>query len=85
MPLPRVRFTLGWLMIAVAILGILFAALQYDVGMRGYVLFLVAFATFALSAAVASRKSGRARIAALTVAVLGCFVGWAVFLVFGTR
>jgi hypothetical protein len=85
MRLPRVRFSLRWLMIAVAIMGVLFAALQYDVGMRGYVLFLLAFAAFALSALIATRMSGRARIAALSVAVFGCLIGWAVFLVFGTR
>ena len=85
MPLPRVRFSMRWLMIAVAIAGILFAALQYDVGFRGYVVFLLALIVFAWSASVASRSGGRRRAAAVGVAVLSVLIGWAVFAVFGTR
>jgi hypothetical protein len=82
---PRVRFTMRGLMVAVAIAGVLFAALQYDVGMKGYLFFLFALAVFGLSAAVASRSGGRARAAALGIAIAGCLIGWAVFAVFGTR
>jgi hypothetical protein len=85
MRFPRVRFTVRWMMVVVAIAGILFAALQYDVGIRGYVLFLSASAAFAVSGMIAYRVTGRARIAALAVAALSCLVGWATFLVFGAR
>lgn len=85
MGLRRKRFTMGQMMIAVAIAGVLFAALQYDVGRRGYLLFLLAFALFASSAAVASRSGGRARAAALALALVGCVIGWSVFAIFGTR
>jgi hypothetical protein len=85
MRLPQARFTVRWLIVAVAIAGFLFAALRYDVGMRGYVLFLSAFALFAASAFVSSRVGGTARIAALAVAALSCLAGWASFLYFGVR
>lgn len=85
MPFPRVRLSMRWLMIAVAIAGVLFAALRYDVGMKGYLLFLLALAVFAGSAAIAGRSGGRARAAALATAALGCLIGWAVFAVFGRR
>lgn len=81
----RVRFSIRWTMIAVAIAAVLFAAFQYDVGMKGYLLFLLALAVFVSSAVVASRSGGRARAAALTTAVLGCLIGWAVFAAFGKR
>jgi hypothetical protein len=79
------RFTLRWMIVAVAIAGFLFAALRYDIGMRGYVLFLSAFAAFAASAFASSRVGGTARVAALTVAALSCLVGLASFLYFGVR
>ena len=72
-------------MVAVAIAGILFAALQYDVGMRGYVLFLSASAAFVASVVVACKVTGHARIAALAVAALCCLVGWTTYLIFGAR
>jgi hypothetical protein len=79
------RFTLLRLMIAVGVMGVLFAALRYDVGMRGYIVFLLGFAAFATSAVVASRLDGLARIAALAVSVMSCLVAWAAFALFGTR
>jgi hypothetical protein len=85
MRLPHPRFTMRWLIVAVAIAGFLFAALRYDIGMRGYVVFLSAFAAFAVSALVACKVRGNARIAALTVAALSCLAGWASFLYFGVR
>jgi hypothetical protein len=74
-----------WLIVAVAIAGFLFAALRYDIGMRGYVLFLAAFAVFAASAVVAVKVRGNARVTALTVAALGFLAGWASFVYFGVR
>jgi hypothetical protein len=85
MRMTRPRFTLLRLMIAVGIMGVLFAALRYDVGMRGYIVFLVGFAAFASSAVVASRVDGPARIAALSVAAMSCIIGLAAFILFGTR
>jgi hypothetical protein len=80
-----VRFSLRWLMVSVAVAGVLFAALQYDVGRRGYLVFLAACAAFGASALTASRVKGRARAAALAVAGLSCLAGWATFVVFGAR
>jgi hypothetical protein len=72
-------------MVATAMAGVLFAALRYDLGTRGYALFVAASAGFAGSALAASRCEGRARVAALAVAALSGLAGWAVFLLFGTR
>ena len=77
------RFTLRWLIVAVAILAFLFAALRYDIGEEGYALFLASCLVFAASAAVAVRKTGAARVAALAVATLGCGAGLAAFAIFG--
>jgi hypothetical protein len=85
MTIPRVRFTLGLMMIAVAIAGFLLAAFQYEIGKRGYLLFLLGLTVFAMSAAVASRSSGLIRAGAVALAVVGCVIGWSAFAVFGTR
>jgi hypothetical protein len=85
MPLLRVRFTVGRMMIAVVIVGFLLAAFQYDVGMRSYLFFLLGLTVFAASAAVASRSSGVIRAVAVALAVVGCVIGWSAFAVFGTR
>ena len=53
------RFRLRSLVLAVAILAFVFAALRYDIGMRGYILFVAAGLAFAAAAAVAARTTGR--------------------------
>ena len=82
----RPRFTLRWLIVAV---GRRRPAASRPsattIGRRGYALFLAACLAFAVSAAVASKKTGAARAVALAFATLSCAAGLSAFLIFGRR
>jgi hypothetical protein len=77
------RFHIQTLLIAVAIAGVVFAALRYDLGHRGYVFYLIACISFCASALMAVAARGRARRVGVAVAAASCLGAWAVFSLFG--
>jgi hypothetical protein len=83
MRLPRFRMRIRTLLIAVAIAGVVFAALRYDLGHRGYTFYLIACTLFCASALIAVAARGRARLVGVAVAAASCLGAWAVFSLFG--
>lgn len=79
----RPRFHLRTLLVAVVIAGVVFAALRYDVGRRGYAFFLTACIMFTVSALAVATVRGRARLIALVIVAASCLVAWGVFALFG--